>query len=82
MLGNLTGWHLLIGLSTFAVLATVAVVIVLVAIRLSRKRSLGGVDGSLPDPADQILKLARLREQGLLSETEYEAKRQELMRRI
>ena len=86
MLGNLTGWHMLILLGSVVVVATVVVALVLVALSLSRRRSAGASTGAstgaLADPAAQIEQLARLRAEGLVSETEYEEKRQELLRRI
>ena len=82
MLGNLTGWHMLMLLGSFVVVAAVVVALVVVALRLSRRRSAGAATAPLPDPAAQIEQLARLRAEGLLSETEYEEKRQELLRRI
>lgn len=82
MLGNLTGWHLLILLGSVVVVATVFVVLIVVALSLSRRKSAGASSGPLPDPAARIEQLARLRAEGLLSETEYEEKRQELLRRI
>lgn len=82
MLGNLAGWHMLILLGSVVVVATVVVALVLVALSLSRRKSAGASTGALPDPAAQIEQLARLRAEGLVSETEYEAKRQDLLRRI
>ena len=86
MLQNLTGWHMLMLLGLFVVVAAVVVGLVVVALSLSRRRSAGPSTGAsagpLPDPAARIEQLARLRAEGLLSETEYEEKRQELLRRI
>lgn len=81
MLNNLAGWHVLIILGVLATIAIVVVAIIVVAIRLSRKNVRRPVTSS-PDPVEQIQRLAQLRDEGLLSETEYEAKRAELLGRI
>jgi cytochrome c-type biogenesis protein CcmH/NrfG len=77
---------MLILLGFFVVVGVVVVALVIVALSLSRRKSAaasaGASTGPVPDPAAQIEKLARLRAEGLLSETEYEEKRQELLRRI
>jgi len=75
MLSNLTGWHALIILGVVGAMALVALVvlaIVVLAIRSTRRRQ--GVD-----PAGRLQELDRLRDQGLLSEAEYAAKRQEIL---
>ena len=81
MLSNLTGWHILIILGVLVFMATVAVVVIVIAIQLSRKKAQSQVAIS-PDPVVQIKRLAELRDEGLLTETEYEAKRAELLGRI
>ncbi|MBC7761920.1 MAG: SHOCT domain-containing protein [Candidatus Saccharibacteria bacterium] len=81
MLNNLTGWHVLVILGVLATMAIVVVAIIVVVIRLLRKNVRHPVTSS-PDPVEQIRRLAQLRDEGLLSETEYEAKRAELMGRI
>lgn len=81
MLNNLAGWHVLVIFGVLVIIAIVVVAIVVVAIRLSRKNAHRSVTSS-PDPLEQIQRLAELRDQGVLSETEYEAKRAELLGRI
>jgi len=81
MLSNLSGWHVLIILGVLVTIAIVVVAIIVVAIRLSRKNAHHPV-ASPSDPIEQIQRLAQLRDQGLLSETEYAAKRAELLGRI
>lgn len=81
MLSNLTGWHILIILGMLVILATVAVIVIVIAIRLSRNKARSPV-AIPPDPVLQIKRLAELRDEGLLSEAEYEAKRAELLGRI
>ena len=81
MLNNLTGWHVMIILAVVLTLAVIVVLIVVVAKRLSRGSS-RGIAASAPDPVGSLKALAGLRDQGLISEAEYEAKRQELLGRI
>lgn len=81
MLNNLAWWHLLAIFVVLVIIALVVVAIFVVAVRLSRKYVRRPETSSL-DPAEQIRKLAQLRDEGLLSETEYEAKRTELLGRI
>ena len=81
MLNNLTGWHVLVILGVLVTIAIVVVAIIVIVIRLSRKNDRHPVPGQ-PDPVEQIRRLAQLRDEGLLSETEYEAKRADLMGRI
>lgn len=76
MLNNLTGWHFVLATAAIVVLA-----IIVVAIRLARRNS-PGAPVSSPDAAQQIEKLAQLRDKGLLSEAEYESKRTEVLGRI
>ena len=81
MLDNLTGWHVLVILGVLATMALVVVAIIVVVIRLVRKNVRHPVTSS-PDPVEEIRRLAQLRDEGLLSDTEYEAKRAERMGRI
>jgi len=81
MLSNLTGWHFLILLGVFVAIAVVVVAIIAFAVFLSRKNTQRPTVVA-PDPAEQIEKLAGLRDKGLLSEAEYESKRSELLGRI
>jgi hypothetical protein len=80
MLNNLALWHLLVILGVLVTIAIVIVAIIVVATRLARKDPRPAT--SSPDPVDQLQKLAQLRDEGLLSKTEYEAKRAELLGRI
>jgi len=80
MLNNLAGWHVLVILGVLVIITVVVAAIIIVAIRAAR-RNARPVPSS-PDPAAQIQKLAQLRDEGLLTETEYEAKRIELLGRI
>lgn len=82
MLNNLTGWHVLIILAVVVAVAVVALLIVVVALRLGRGSSRAGQPDAGTDPVAALQALAGLRDQGLLSDTEYEAKRQELLGRI
>ena len=75
MLSNLTGWHVLIILGVLLVMALVVVAIVVLAIRFARRRQTG-------HPADRLAQLDQLRAQGLLSDAEYAAKRQEIIGRL
>jgi hypothetical protein len=65
------------------VLVTIAIVVVAIIVAATRlaRRNPRPVTSS-PDPVGQIQKLAQLRDEGLLSETEYEAKRAGLLGRI
>jgi uncharacterized membrane protein len=78
MLNNLAGWHLLIILGVLAIMALIAVAVIALVLHLSRKDPTN-LAPTTPDPAEQIKRLAQLRDQGLLSEAEYEAKRSELL---
>jgi biopolymer transport protein ExbB/TolQ len=81
MLDNLIGWHVLVILGVLVTIAIVVVAVIVVAVRLSRKNVRRPVASS-PDPVEQIQRLAQLRDEGLLSETEFAAKRAELLGRI
>jgi hypothetical protein len=80
MLDNLAGWHVLVILGVLVTIAVVIVATFVVATRLARKNPRPAT--SSPDPVDQLQKLAQLRGEGLLSESEYEGKRAELLGRI
>lgn len=90
MLNNLTGWHFLIILGVLALIAAAVLFVVLLAIRASRRLSSAETSvryGSAPsappaDPVEQLKLLGDLREQGLISEGEFETKRTELLGRI
>jgi hypothetical protein len=91
---GLTGWHVLIILGVLVLGAAVIIGIALTIIVVARRASPAGPiapTSPLPptaaasvvnDPVEQIRKLAELRDQGLLSEEEFQAKRTELLGRI
>ena len=85
---GLSGWHVLIILGILIVTAAVIVGIGLTIVVLARRTAPGGTggqpgtDGSAGDPVEQIRRLAELRDQGLLTEDEFQAKRTELLGRI
>jgi Short C-terminal domain len=81
MLNSLTGWHFIVILGVIVIPAIVVIVGIVIAIRLSRK-NVSRLAAASPDPVGQIQRLAQLRDEGLLSEAEYEAKRAELLDRI
>lgn len=81
MLMGLTVWHVLVILGVLIVVAIVCVAIIIIAIRLARN-NVRHPRAALPDPVEQIQRLAKLRDGGLLSEEEYAAKRAELLGRI
>lgn len=81
MLNNLTGWHSIVILGALVVMAIVVIAGIVIAVRLSRKR-VSHLAVTSPDPVGQIQRLALLRDEGLLSEAEYVAKRAELLDRI
>ena len=81
MLFGLSGLHVLIIFGVLVIIALVVITIIVVAIRLSRKSD----DRPLPptpDPVELIQRLATLRDEGLLSQAEFETKRAELLGRI
>lgn len=80
MLGNLTGWHLVIIAGVPLVVVGVVVAVVVIAVRLSRKNAPQLATASI-DPTGQLQLLAQLRDEGLLSSEEYEAKRAEVLNR-
>ncbi len=71
MLSNLTGWHALVILAVLGGIALVVLAIVFLVVRVFRRRA--------GDPSTRLRELGRLRDQGLLSEAEYAAKRQEIL---
>ena len=82
---------MLILLGVFIVSAAVIVGIALMIIALARREppvgpgaptDPGRSAGASADPVEQIRKLAELRDQGLLTEEEFQAKRTELLGRI
>ncbi|RFA09026.1 hypothetical protein B7R54_07160 [Subtercola boreus] len=78
MLGNLQGYHVLILLAVVVVVIAIVIIVV-----LSVRRRSAGHRGALPDdPARRIEQLMRLRDQGLVSEEEFEAKRLEILRQM
>ncbi|PPF87809.1 hypothetical protein C5B96_03650 [Subtercola sp. Z020] len=78
MLGNLQGYHVLIVL---AVVVVIAALIVVVIFSLSRRNT--GTGEPVPsDPASRMEQLTLLRDQWLISEEEFEAKRLELLRHL
>jgi len=81
MLNNLTGWHFIVILGALVVMAIVVIAGIVIAVRLSRKK-VSHLAATSPDPVGQIRRLALLRDEGLLSEAEYVAKRAELLDRI
>ncbi len=80
MLNNLAGWHVVIILGVVLALVVFVIVVVAVALRLAARSSLTPTPNA--DPVSQLQGLGRLRDQGLISEAEYEAKRQDLLKRI
>jgi len=75
MLSNLTGWHALIIVGVLGAMALVAAAIVLLFVRLDRGPRSGG-------SADRLAQLDQMRAQGLVTEAEYAAKRQEIIGRL
>ncbi|WP_104163053.1 SHOCT domain-containing protein [Cryobacterium sp. N22] len=72
MLSNLTGWHALIILGVLSAMVLVALAIVFLAVHVARRRRAG-------DEADRLVQLEQLHAKGLVSDAEYEAKRQEIL---
>jgi hypothetical protein len=68
-------------LGALLICALVVIAIIAVAIRLSRRSDHRPRPRS-PDPVEQIQRLAGLRDEGLLSAADFEAKRAELLGRI
>ncbi|HYI33321.1 MAG TPA: SHOCT domain-containing protein [Glaciibacter sp.] len=81
MLNNLTGWHFMIALGLLVTAVLVLVVIFAVASRMSR-RTHPGTAGSSPDAVERIHRLGQLRDDGLITDAEYDEKRAELLDRI
>lgn len=78
MLGNLQGYHVVVLLAIVVIVIVIAMVVVLTTGRGHTTR-----DRALPsDPANRIEQLTRLRDQGLVSEEEFEAKRLEILRQM
>jgi uncharacterized membrane protein len=75
VLNNLAGWHLLIILGVLALVALAVIALIVVAIRIARRRS-------ADDPTSRLTELDLLRTRGLVSDTEYEVKRQEILGRL
>lgn len=75
MLNNLTGWHTLIILGVLMTLVLVAAAIVFLARRRARRRRIA-------QPAERLAQLDQMQAAGLLSDTEYAAKRQEIIGRL
>lgn len=71
MLGNLTGWHLLVIGGVFLVFAAIVLAVVIVSVRLSRKNT---SVSETPYVAGQIQQLTQLRDEGHLTQTEFESK--------
>ncbi|GGE87114.1 SHOCT domain-containing protein [Mycetocola zhadangensis] len=80
MLGNLTGWHLVVIAGVPLVVVVVVVAVIVIAVRLSRRNTPQWAKASV-DPTGQLQLLAQLRDEGLLSNEEYEAKRAEVLSR-
>lgn len=81
MLNNLTGWHFIVVLGVLVTVALVIVVIVSIASRISRRVS-PVIPVASPDAVEQIRKLGELRDDGLITQSEYDQKRSELLGRI
>lgn len=80
MLDNLAGWHLLIMAGVLCAVAIVVVAIVILVIRPGRRRPEPAV---LPGrAADRLVELAQLRNRGLLTAAEYDARRQDIIGRL
>ena len=73
MLGNLNGWHAIILLVILLMIAAAVALVVLVVVRASARSSLGS------GASERLRKLVELRDQGLITETEYDAKRARLL---
>ncbi|KQX07771.1 MULTISPECIES: SHOCT domain-containing protein [unclassified Leifsonia] len=93
MFSNLTGWHVLIILAVLLLLAAaVIVVVVLLVVNARKSATLAAPDHrsqapvvqqpTASDPIEQIRQLGELKDQGLLSQAEFEAKRNELLGRL
>jgi uncharacterized membrane protein len=77
MLSTLSGWHLLIVAGALCAVAVGVLVIVILAIRSSRRRAeLGDLAGST---ADRLAELNEMRARGLVTEDEFTAKRQDIL---
>jgi len=76
-----SGLHVLVIFGILAIVALVLIAIIVVSIRISR-RSANHPLPSAPDPVEQIQRLAKLRDDGLLSQAEFETKRADLLGRI
>ena len=72
MFNNLAGWHVLVILGVLVTIAIVVAAIIVVAIWLSRNKVRRPMTSST-DPVEQIQRLAQLRDEGLRSQTEYDA---------
>jgi hypothetical protein len=81
MLFGLSGSHVLVILGVLLICALVVIAIIVVAIRLSGRSEHSPLPLSL-DPVEQIQRLAKLRDEGLVSAEEFESKRSELLGRI
>lgn len=81
MLFGLSGVHVLVMLGVLVIGALVVIAVIALGIRLSRRGDHRPLTPA-PDPVEQIQRLAKLRDEGLLSEADFEAKRAELLGRI
>lgn len=88
MFTNLSGWNLMIGpVLVIAIIIVIAVVVA--ATRRPRAAGSPAPYGSVPTPtlqstdvAEALLKLTALRDEGLITDAEYEAKRAEILGRL
>jgi hypothetical protein len=81
MLFGLSGLHVLVILGVLVIGALVVITVIAFGIRLSRRNDHPSETAS-SDPVVQIQRLAKLRDEGVLSEADFEAKRAELLGRI
>ena len=75
MLSNLNGWHAVILLVVLLLMVAAVAAVVLVVLAAARRGGAGGIGGKLKA-------LDRLRDQGLLNDAEYQAKRAEILRQL
>ncbi|WP_166979503.1 c-type cytochrome biogenesis protein CcmI [Paramicrobacterium fandaimingii] len=85
MLGNLTGWHLMIVAAIVLVIVAVVIVAIVLTVVLSRRGSSSPDNAAatgIPSPETRMREIERLRQRGVITDAEYEAKRAEIIGRI
>ncbi|SEB61059.1 hypothetical protein SAMN04489806_1278 [Paramicrobacterium humi] len=89
MLGNLSGWHLMIIVAVWLVPAAIITIAAFVIVTYVRKRNPAAppvmeAGSGVPSPASplehRLRELDELRSKNLISETEYRRKREEILR--